>query len=105
MHENVGIFTAKTRQVILQAATAVHGVLSYADRHRVGAEIALEANGCSVADLYPTVGGAAAITIAAIRGGRRDETLTHFPKIVGSLAMIDRVDLDANPDFMDEWEP
>ncbi len=92
-------------QVIQPAATAVHGVLSCADRHRVGAEITLEATGCSVADLCPTVGGAAAISAAGIREGRRDDTLIQFPKMVGSRAMIDRVDLDANPDFMDGWEP
>ena len=92
-------------QVIQQAATAVHGVLSHADRHRVGAEITLDAKGCPVADLYPTVGGAATISTAAIREGRRDDTLIQFPKMMGPRAMIDRVDLDANPDFMDGWEP
>ncbi len=121
----------KAMQDMLQAAKDVHVVLSNADQHLVGAEIALEAEGYEVADLYLTGGGAAAISVDAIREGRWDATLAYFPKTMGSLAMeqianaiegkpvdnainmdhagplqamIDKAVLDANPDFQGEWE-
>ena len=121
----------KAMQDMLQAAKDVHAVLSNADQHLVGAEIALEAEGYDVADLYLTGGGAAAISIDAIREGRWDATLAYFPKTMGALAMeqianaiegkpvdnainmddagplqamIDKAVLDANPDFKGEWE-
>ena len=115
---------------ILQANSDVHVVLSNADQHLVGAEIALEAAGYNVADLYLSGGGAASIAIDAIREGRWDATLAYFPKTMGALAMeqianaiegkpvtnvinmdtagpleamIDKAVLDANPDFEGEW--
>ena len=121
----------KAMQDMLQAAKDVHAVLSNADQHLVGAEIALEAEGYNVADLYLVGGGAATISIDAIREGRWDVTLAYFPKTMGSLAMeqianaiegkpvtdainmdtagpiqamIDKAVLDANPDFNGEWE-
>ena len=121
----------KAMQDMLQAARDVHVVLSNADQHLVGAEIALEAEGYSVSDLYLSGGGAAAIAIDAIREGRWDATLAYFPKTMGALAMeqianaiegkpvtnainmdvagplqamIDKAVLDANPDFKGEWE-
>ena len=121
----------KAMQDMLQAARDVHVVLSNADQHLVGAEIALEAEGYNVADLYLSGGGAAAIAIDAIREGRWDATLAFFPKTMGALAMeqianaiegkpvtnainmdvagplqamIDKAVLDANPDFKGEWE-
>ena len=116
---------------ILQANSDVHVVLSNADQHLAGAEIALEAAGYSVPDLYMSGGGAAAIAIDAIREGRWDATLAYFPKTMGAMAMeqianaiegkpvtavinmdeagpvqamIDKAVLDANPDFKGEWE-
>jgi ribose transport system substrate-binding protein len=121
----------KAMQDMLQAARDVHAVLSNADQHLVGAEIALEAEGYTVGDLYLVGGGAAAISIEAIREGRWDATLAYFPKTMGALAMeqianaiegkpvtnainmdesgplqamIDKAVLDANPDFRGEWE-
>jgi ribose transport system substrate-binding protein len=115
---------------ILQAQKDVHVVLSNADQHLPGVEIALEAAGYTVADLYLSGGGAAAIAIDAIREGRWDATLAYFPVSMGSLAMeqianaiegkpvtqainmdtagplqamIDKSVLDANPDFKGEW--
>lgn len=115
---------------ILQSASDVHVVLSNADQHLVGAEIALEAAGYTVSDLYLSGGGAASIAIDAIREGRWDATLAYFPKTMGALAaeqvinaiegkpvkqvinmdtagpldaMIDAAVLDANPDFKGEW--
>ena len=115
---------------ILQANQDVHVVLSNADQHLVGAEIALEAAGYNVPELYLSGGGAAGIAIDAIREGRWDATLAYFPKTMGALAaeqvinaiegkdvtqvinmdtagpleaMIDKAVLDANPDFKGEW--
>jgi ribose transport system substrate-binding protein len=115
---------------ILQANSDVHVVLSNADQHLVGVEIALEAAGYKVPDLYLSGGGAAAIAIDAIREGRWDATLAYFPVTMGALAMeqianaiegkpvtqainmdtsgplaamIDKTVLDANPDFGGEW--
>ena len=115
---------------ILQAAKDVHVVLSNADQQLVGAEIALDAAGYNVPDLYLSGGGAASIAIDAIREGRWDATLAYFPKTMGALAveqivnaiegkpvtqvinmdtagpleaMIDKAVLDANPDFKGEW--
>ncbi len=116
---------------ILQANPDVDVVLSNADQHLVGVEIALEAAGVNVADLYLSGGGAAAIAVDAIREGRWDATLAYFPKTMGALAMeqianaiegkdvvqsinmdeagpvqamIDAAVLEANPDFGGEWE-
>jgi ribose transport system substrate-binding protein len=116
---------------ILQANSDVHVVLSNADQHLVGVEIALEAAGYTVSDLYLTGGGAAAIAIDAIREGRWDATLAYFPVTMGAMAMeqianaiegkdvtqiinmdtsgpleamITKATLDANPDFAGEWE-
>ena len=116
---------------ILQANPDVDVVLSNADQHLVGVEIAMEAAGLDVAEAYLSGGGAAAIAIDAIREGRWDATLAYFPKTMGALAveqivnaiegnpvtpainmdnegpvqaMIDRAVLDANPDFGGEWE-
>lgn len=115
---------------ILQANSDVHVILSNADQHLVGAEIALDAAGYTVPDLFLTGGGAAGIAIDAIREGRWDATLAYFPKTMGALAaeqvvnaiegkavtqvidmdtagpleaMIDKAVLDANPDFKGEW--
>ena len=115
---------------ILQANSDVHVVLSNADQHLLGAEIALAEAGYNVPDLFMSGGGAAAISIDAIREGRWDATLAYFPKTMGYLAlqeianaiegkpvrqvidmdqagpihaMIDKAVLDANPDFKGEW--
>jgi len=116
---------------ILQAHSNIDAVLSNADQHLVGAEIALEAAGYNVPDLYLSGGGAANIAIQAIREGRWDATLAYFPKTMGELAlnaivgtirgekvdtiinmdevgpmppMITKAVLDAHPDFVGEWE-
>ncbi|MCY4302804.1 MAG: sugar ABC transporter substrate-binding protein [Aestuariivita sp.] len=116
---------------ILQANPEVDVVLSNADQHLVGVEIALKAAGIDVTGVYLSGGGAASIAIDAIREGRWDATLAYFPKTMGALAMqqianaiegkpvtrainmdnegpvqamIDRTVLDANPDFAGEWE-
>ena len=116
---------------ILQANPEVHAVLSNADQHLVGVEIALDAAGIDFSELYMTGGGAAQISIDAIKEGRWDATLAYFPKTMGALAMeqianaiegkpvtgVINMDtagpieamitsdvLAANPDFVAEWE-
>jgi len=116
---------------ILQAHPDVDVVLSNADQHLVGVEIALEGAGIDPAGLYLSGGGAAAIAISAIREGRWDSTLAYFPRTMGALAMeqianaiegrpvtqainmdeagpikamIDADVLAANPEFTGEWE-
>jgi ribose transport system substrate-binding protein len=115
---------------ILQANKNVNVVLSNADQHLVGAEIALNAAGYKMPDLYLSGGGAASIAIDAIREGRWSATLAYFPVTMGALAMeqvanaiegkpvkqainmdtsgpisamIDKAVLDANPNFKGEW--
>ncbi len=116
---------------ILQANSGVHAVLSNADQQMAGAEIALDAAGYNVPEMYIMGGGAADVAIDAIRKGRWDATLAYFPKTMGALAMeqianaiegkpvtkainmdeagpvqalIDKSVLDANPDFVAEWQ-
>lgn len=116
---------------ILQANPEVDAVLSNADQHLVGVEIALDAAGLDFSEMYLTGGGAAQISIDAIKEGRWDATLAYFPKTMGALAMeqianaiegkpvtqainmdtagpieamITADTLAANPDFVAEWE-
>ena len=118
-------------QDVLQANPDIHVILSNADQHLVGAEIALEDAGVDVPSLYISGGGAAVIAIEAIREGRWDATLAFFPVSMGEYALqavvdsldgkevnpvvyfdtigpvptlIDKAVLDANPDFKGEWQ-
>jgi ribose transport system substrate-binding protein len=117
-------------QDILQANKNVNVVLSNADQHLVGAEIALQNAGYNVPDLFLSGGGAASIAIDAIREGRWDNTLAYYPATMGSLALdavvkaldkkpgpsfinmdevgplppiVDKAVLDKHPDFKGEW--
>jgi ribose transport system substrate-binding protein len=118
-------------QDVLQANPDIDVILSNADQHLVGAEIALEDAGIDVPSLYISGGGAAAIAIDAIREGRWDVTLAYFPVSMGEYALqavvdslsgkevnpvvdsdkigpvpalVNRAVLDANPDFKGEWQ-
>lgn len=117
-------------QDILQSNKDVHVVLSNADQHLVGVEIALQNAGYNVSDLYLSGGGAASIAIDAIREDRWDATLAYFPVTMGKLALeaavkklkgedgptaidmdkvgplpalINKAVLDEHPDFKGEW--
>lgn len=116
---------------ILQANSEVHVVLSNADQQMAGAEIALDAAGYDVPAMYIMGGGAADVAIQAIADGRWDATMAYFPRTMGALAMeqianaIEGLDvtvainmddvgpvdalitqsvLEANPDFVAEWQ-
>lgn len=115
---------------VLQANRDVHAVLSVADQHLIGVEIALEAAGIDVAPVYLSGAGGASIAIEAIREGRWDATVGGFPYTMGRIAVdaamaslngdtvppvrdmealaplptiIDRAILDAHPEFQAEW--
>jgi ribose transport system substrate-binding protein len=117
-------------QDILQANKDINVVLSNADQHLVGAEIALQNAGYNVPDLFLSGGGAASIAIEAIRAGRWDNTLAYYPVTMGSKALeaavmtlkgqkaptainmdevgplpaiIDKAVLDQHPEFKGEW--
>jgi ribose transport system substrate-binding protein len=117
-------------QDILQANKDVNVVLSNADQHLVGAEIALQNAGYDVPSLYISGGGAASIAIDAIREGRWDATLAYYPVTMGAKSLeaavmalkgekaptainmdevgplppiIDKAVLDQHPDFKGEW--
>ena len=79
-------------QDVLQANPDIDVILSNADQHLVGAEIALEDAGIDVPSLYISGGGAAAIAIDAIREGRWDVTLAYFPVSMGEYALQAVVD-------------
>jgi ribose transport system substrate-binding protein len=74
-------------QDILQANSDIDVVLTNADQHLIGVEIALEAAGHDVEPIYLSGGGAASIAIDAIREGRWDVTLAHFPVSMGAYAL------------------
>jgi ribose transport system substrate-binding protein len=118
-------------QDVLQANPDIDVVLSNADQHLVGIEIALQDAGIEVEPIYMSGGGASQIAIDAIREGRWDVTLAYFPNSMGRLALeaviaelngephevaidmdkfgpvptlINKEVLDANPEFEGEWE-
>ena len=116
----------------LQSAKDVHVVLSNADQHLLGAEIALADAGYNVEDLYLMGGGAAEVAIDAIKAGQWDATFIGVPfsegylaakaviaalngesvdpviditkpEIVGIDPIITKEVLDANPSWSPEW--
>lgn len=116
---------------ILQANPEIDAVLSNADQHLIGAEIALEDAGIPVDDVYMIGGGLNQITVDSIRAGTVDATLAAFPRSEGYYAAqtlikaargeevpnwIDPAEisetplimtgewLEAHPDFEAEWE-
>lgn len=116
---------------ILVANPEVDAVLSNADQHLLGVEIALEDAGIDPASVYLIGGGSNQITVDKIREGVFDATLAGFPYSEGYFATqtliaaargetvptwIDPAAaaglpmiltgewLEANPDFTAEWE-
>ena len=120
----------KGMQEFLQAHNDIVAVLSNADQHLVGAEIAITDAGLDVRKLYLSGGGASQIAIKSIREGKWTGTVADYPVSMGSAAMeqidnaltgkpvtkaidaatilpfpqlIDKKVLDAHPDFTGEW--
>jgi ribose transport system substrate-binding protein len=117
-------------QDVLQAHKDINVVLSNADQHLVGAEIALNDAGLDLHKLYLSGGGASQIAIEAIRAGKWSATVADYPVSMGEAALeqivnalqgkpvtkaidaatilplpqlIDKATLDAHPDFKGQW--
>jgi len=118
-------------QDILQANPDIHAVLSNADQHLLGVEIAINDAGIPIEPIYLIGGGLNQITVDKIRDGIFDATLSGYPRSEGYLAaqalikakngetvetwidpsasatnplIVTKEWLDANPDFKAEWE-
>ena len=108
----------------------IHVILSNADQHLVGADIALEDAGYKVEDLFLMGGGASSIGLDMVREGRWDYTKGDFPYSLGMYGtdavikhirgepyeseinmdergpvpgLINKDVLDKYPDFKGEW--
>lgn len=118
-------------QDILQANPKIDVVLSNADQHLLGVEIALKDAGIPIEPMYLIGGGLNAITVEKIKQGIFDATLSAYPHSEGYYAaqtlikakkgetvsnwidpatmvktpvIVTKEWLDANPDFKAEWE-
>lgn len=118
-------------QDIIQANPQIDVVLSNADQHLLGVEIALNDAGIPIEPVYIIGGGLNQITVDKIREGIFDATLSGYPRSEGYLAaqalikakrgetvenwidpsanatnplIVTKEWLDANPDFKAEWE-
>ncbi len=118
-------------QDIIQANPQIDVVLSNADRHLLGVEIALEDAGIPIEPIYLIGGGLNQITVDKIKEGKFDATLSGYPYSEGYFAaealikaargetvenyidpsskasnplIVTKEWLDANPDFKAEWE-
>lgn len=119
-------------QDIIQSNPEFEVLLSNADQHVAGAEIALVDAGFDLTQMYVAGGGATSEAIEGIRAGRWDATASGFPRSEGYFAaknlilklrgepfdevnalneigplpgfVITRETLDAFPDFEAEWD-
>lgn len=118
-------------QDVLQANPDIDAILSNADQHLSGADIALDEQGIDVESLYMIGAGSTQEAVDKVRAGRWDATYANFPYSMGAegmrllaaeLAGEDHpavVDMDVfapigplvttellqeNPDFEAEWE-
>lgn len=118
-------------QDIIQANPQIDVVLSNADQHLLGVEIALQDAGIPAEPIYMIGGGLNAITVDKIKAGVFDATLSGYPYSEGYFAaetlikakageavenwidpaskatnpqIVTKEWLDANPDFKAEWE-
>jgi ribose transport system substrate-binding protein len=120
----------KTTQDILQANRDIDVLLSNADQHVFGAQIAIENAGLDIQDIYVMGGGGSTQAIEAVRSGEWDADYANFPvsmgaaaleQVVNSLngeavepvidadalgpvpAIVDKEILEQNPDYKGEW--
>lgn len=118
-------------QDILQANPKIDVVLSNADQHLLGVEIALKDAGIPIEPIYMIGGGLNAITVDKIKAGVFDATLSGYPFSEGFYAadalikakkgesvpnwidpaskatnptVVTKEWLDAHPDFKAEWQ-
>ncbi|SDG82647.1 sugar ABC transporter substrate-binding protein [Pelagibacterium luteolum] len=118
-------------QDILQSNRDVDVVLSNADQHLMGAEIAIQDAGLDLEDIYLIGAGLNQIAVDAIRSGMWDASLAQFPRSMGEAALhsivaairgeevetwidesklgespviVTQEWLEENPDFEAEWQ-
>lgn len=118
-------------QDILQSNRDVDVVLSNADQHLMGAEIAIQDAGLDIEEIYLIGAGLNQIAVDAIRAGTWDASLAQFPRSMGeaalhsivaaingeevetwidesklgdSPAIVTKEWLDENPEFEAEWQ-
>ncbi|SNY93210.1 ribose transport system substrate-binding protein [Cohaesibacter sp. ES.047] len=92
-------------QDILQANPDIDAVLSNADQHLMGAEIAIEDAGLNISGIYMIGGGLNQITVDAIRAGTYDASLAQFPESMGAAAldaMVKSLEGEDVPTWIDE---
>lgn len=121
----------KAMQNVLQAHKDLNVILSNADQHLMGAEIALDDAGIPIEPLYLSGGGASEVAVERVKAGKWDVTLANFPTQMGIKAldaivdslegktvptvidsdkigpvpvMVDKAVLDANPSFKGDWK-
>jgi ribose transport system substrate-binding protein len=120
----------KTTQDILQGNRDIDVLLSNADQHVFGAQIAIENAGLNIEDIYVMGGGGSTQAIAAVRSGAWDADYANFPVSMGEAALqqvvnalngdavepvidadrlgsvppiVDAAVLEENPDYKGEW--
>ena len=118
-------------QDIIQANPKIDAVLSNADQHLLGVEIALKDAGIPIEPIFLVGGGLNQITVDKIKDGTFDATLSGYPYSEGFFAaealikakrgetvenwidpaskaanpmIVTKEWLDAHPDFTAEWE-
>lgn len=118
-------------QDTLQANKNIHAVLSNADQHLIGAEIALSDAGYKLEDMFLSGGGGCQIAVDAVREGRWTNTVANFPRSYGEKTLqalidalegkkvnpvidmdkdgpidliLDKETLKAHPKFKAEWQ-
>ena len=89
-------------QDILQSNRDVDVVLSNADQHLMGAEIAIVDAGLDLESIYLIGGGLNQIALDAIRAGQWDATLAQFPASMGAAA-LDAVVGSLNGEEVETW--
>ena len=74
-------------QDLLQSNPDVHAILSNADQHLSGAEIAIVEAGLPLEELFLIGAGATQDAVDAVREGRWDATYANFPRTMGEAAL------------------
>jgi ribose transport system substrate-binding protein len=77
----------KAMQDIIQANPKIDAILSNADQHLSGAEVALQDAGIDVEKLFLIGAGAAEDAVQAVRAGRWDATLADYTVSMGKKAL------------------
>lgn len=93
-------------QDILQANRDIDVVLSNADQHLMGAEVAIADAGLDMSQIYTLGGGLNQIAVDAIKAGTWTGTLAQFPKSMGAAAldaMVDALNGETPPTWIDEY--